>query len=167
MGRRENGDSDMKKAVFWGAAACLLALTIAPATAQVSFRGSLIVTAVDKCLARYVGETFSSAFVPAKVGGNPDIASLTHLNTFSADVYELDGSNFEVGKWKAVRGNGMDVRHYSFPARIKILNQSPARISSRTNFVALTGMIENMGNEPGLRGTCVVTFRGAYFRRVP
>ena len=68
-------------------------------------------------MARYVGETFNSAFRPASVGSNPAITSLTQLNQYSGDVYELNGPITGLKKWITISGNGFDNLHYSFLAR--------------------------------------------------
>lgn len=136
------------------------------ASAETRFRGTFTVLNVKDCLARYVGETFNSAFRPAGVGGNPGVTSLSQLNTYSGDVYERGGP-MAVGGWLRVRGYGIDNLHYSFTARIKFTVLSPAVITPTTDFVQMVGTIENMGNDPGIAGRpCVATFRGAYFRRV-
>ena len=143
-------------------------LTLAPAASaqEVRFRGAFTLTSTQNCIARYRGETFDSAYRPAGVGDNPNVTSLTQLNEYSADVYELPAATFQVNRWTPVRGYGIDNLHYEFPARIKITGQAPRTITTRTAFVYLTGVIENVGNDPGLDGTCVATFRGSYFRRV-
>jgi hypothetical protein len=137
------------------------------ATAETRFRGSFTLTSTRDCIARYVGETFNSTFRPALIGGNPNVTSLTQLNQYSGDVYELAGAAFTLGTWHAVKGYGLDNLHYEFNARIWLAGISPRTITPATNFVLITGAIQNMGNDPGVNGkTCVAWFRGAYFRRV-
>ena len=65
-------------------------------------------------MARYVGETFNSAFRPAGIGTNPNITSLSQLNQYSGDVYELTAGSLTLNKWIAVEANGIDNLHYSF-----------------------------------------------------
>jgi hypothetical protein len=154
----------MKKAAV--AIACMMALSSAASAAEVRFRGAFTLTSVSHCLARYVGETFNSAFRPAGIGDNPNITSLTQLNAYSGDVYELRGTGFQLNKWHNVLGYGFDNLHYTFNARIKITSQSPVRIGTNTNFVTFAGQIYNMGNDPGSGGACVAGFRASYFRRI-
>jgi hypothetical protein len=154
----------MKKAA--AAIACMVLLSSAASASEVRFRGAFTLTSVSHCLARYVGETFNSAFRPAGIGDNPNITSLTELNAYSGDVYELPGTGFQINKWHNVQGYGFDNLHYTFNARIKITGQSPVRIGTNTSFVTLTGLIHNMGNDPGSGGTCVAGFRASYFRRI-
>jgi hypothetical protein len=136
-------------------------------SAEVRFRGAFTVTSVKNCLARYIGETFNSAFRPASVGDNPAITSLSQLNQYSGDVYELTGKTFTPKIWLPVAGNGIDNLHYAFGARIYITLMSPTVITANTSLVDLVGYIDNMGNDPGLDGKhCVAGFRAAYFRRV-
>jgi len=141
-------------------------LATGAAAEQVRFRGSFTLISVKNCIARYLGETFNSTFRPAGVGDNPDVTSLTQLNQFSGDVYELPGGAFPLNTWVTVKAWGFDNLHYRFRARIKITSQEPAVIDETTEFVSLTGLIRKMGNDPGLDGTCVAGFRGSYFRRV-
>jgi len=151
------------------AAAVLAIVQTFPSSAlaeQVRFRGSFTLISVKDCIARYLGETFSSTFRPAGVGDNPDVTSLTQLNQFSGDVYELAGTTFPLNTWVRVKAWGFDNLHYRFNARIKITSQEPAVIDETTEFVSLTGVMRKMGNDPGLDGTCVAGFRGSYFRRV-
>lgn len=148
------------------AALALIAFAPPAAAEQVRFRGTFTVTETKNCVARYFGETFSSAFRPAGIGDNPDITSLTQLNQFSADVYELPGATFPLKTWTPVKAHGIDNLYYTFNARIRITRQVPANITPRTGYVQLAGQIERMGNDPGSGGVCVASFRGAYFRRV-
>jgi hypothetical protein len=145
--------------------ACIIVWSSAAAAEQVRFRGAFTLTSVKNCIARYVGETFNSAYRPAKIGDNPDITSLTQLNQYSGDVYELPGKDFPLKKWVRVKAWGIDNLHYRFDAHIKITRQVPAKIDEKTQHVLLDGVIRNMGNDPGNGGTCVASFRGAYFRR--
>lgn len=148
-------------------AASTIAVPSAGSAAEVRFRGAFTITAVKNCAARYLSETFNSAFRPSGLGDNPEITSLTQLNEFSGDVYELPAATFKLGAWTPVRGYGIDNLHYEFDARIKVTAQSPAAINGRTQSVLLNGLIENMGNDPGTNGRkCLAAFRGAYFRRV-
>ena len=156
----------MRLAAALAGIASALAIASAGSAAEVRFRGAFTLTKVDRCIARYVGETFNSAFRPARVGDNPDITSLSQFNQYSGDVYELPRGLFPLDKWVAVKAWGLDNLHYEFGARIKITRQSPESILARTTFVLLDGIIENMGNDPGNGGVCTATFRGAYFRRV-
>jgi hypothetical protein len=118
-------------------------------------------------MARYVGETFNSAFRPAGVDDNPNVTSLSQLNQYSGDVYELEGGSLVTKRWLPVEGNGIDNLHYSFKARIYMTQLSPAVIDGNTMQVDVAGYIENMGNDPGVKGKlCLAGFRGAYFRRV-
>lgn len=134
---------------------------------EVRFRGAFTLTSVKNCMARYVGETFNSAFRPASVGANPNITSLSQLNQYSGDVYELAGANLTTRRWLPVDGNGIDNLHYSFKARIYMTQLSPKVIDSKTLQIDVAGYIENMGNDPGVDGKlCLAGFRGAYFRRV-
>jgi hypothetical protein len=133
---------------------------------EVRFRGAFTITSVKNCLARYVGETFNSAFRPAGIGDNPNVTSFSQLNQYSGDVYELDGS-ITVGRWTPVAANGIDNLHYSFNARIYLNLMAPRAITPATTHLDLSGFVENMGNDPGVGGKlCVAGFRGAYFRRV-
>jgi hypothetical protein len=157
----------MRRTIVLGALAGVLALGTAASAEEVRFRGAFTLTSVKNCLARYVGETFNSALRPAFVGDNPDVSSLSQLNQYSGDVYELDGASFTTRRWLPVRANGIDNLHYSFNARIFLGQMTPAVITPTTNHLDLVGTIENMGNDPGVDGkTCVAGFRGAYFRRV-
>ena len=157
----------MKKLALSVAVAALTLSTTAAGAAELRFRGAFTVVAVKNCIARYVGETFNSAFRPAALGDNPNVTSLTQLNEFSGDAYELPGTMFKTNSWTPVRGYGIDNLHYEFAARINITFQSPAVITGRTSVLALNGWIENMGGDPGRNGLkCLAAFRGAYFRRV-
>jgi hypothetical protein len=145
--------------------ACILFATAAHAE-EVRFRGAFTLTSVKHCMARYVGETFNSAYRPAGIGGNPAVTSLTQLNQYSGDVYELAGAELPLKKWAAVKAWGIDNLHYAFDARIRITRQVPAKITAKTRHLLLDGIIVNMGNDPGNGGVCVAGFRGAYFRRI-
>ena len=157
----------MKRSIAFAVLAGTLALSTAASAAEVRFRGSFTLIAVKDCLARYVGETFNSAFRPAGLGDNPNITSLSQLNQYSGDVYELAGANLTLRTWINVEANGIDNLHYSFPAKIYMTDIRPTVITATTNYLNLTGYIYNMGNDPGVGGkTCIAAFRGAYFRRV-
>ncbi len=157
----------MRRSIIFAALAGSLMLSTAASAAEVRFRGAFTLTSVKNCLARYVGETFNSAYRPAGLGANPNITSLSQLNQYSGDVYELAGANFILNKWIPVEGNGIDNLHYSFSARIVVNVMQPAIINGATKTLEISGFIENMGNDPGVDGKlCVAGFRGAYFRRV-
>ena len=157
----------MKRSTIVAAFAAVLALNSAASAAEVRFRGAFTLTSVKNCLARYVGETFNSAFRPAGIGENPDITSLSQLNQYSGDVYELKGTPLVTKRWIPVAGNGIDNLHYSFKARIYVTQLSPAVIDTKTLQIDVSGYVENMGNDPGVNGKlCQAGFRGAYFRRV-
>ena len=157
----------MRRSIAFAALAGALVFSSAAPAAEVRFRGAFTITAVKNCLARYVGETFNSAFRPAFVGDNPNIASLSQLNQYSGDVYELAGANFTLNKWFPVSANGIDNLHYSFDAKIYLTKMDPAVITTATTHLNLAGHVYNMGNDPGVGGfKCVASFRGAYFRRM-
>ena len=157
----------MRRLAAFTILAALAVSASSAAAAKVRFRGAFTVIEVRNCIARYVGETFNSALRPGGLGDNPAVTSLTQLNEFSGDVYELPGAMFKLSTWTPVQGHGIDNLHYAFNARILITGQSPQAITGRTGFVNLIGWIENMGNDPGKDGSkCVAAFRGAYFRRV-
>jgi hypothetical protein len=157
----------VRKAAIVGTVVCAFAFFSGIATAETRFRGSFTLTFTRDCLARYVGETFNSTFRPARIGGNPNVTSLTQLNQYSGDVYELAGRSFALTVWHPVKGYGLDNLHYEFDARIRLTQLSPQTITPTTNFVVIVGAIERMGNDPGIGGkTCVAGFRGAYFRKV-
>jgi hypothetical protein len=157
----------MKRSIAFALLAGTLALSTTASAAEVRFRGSFTITGVSNCLARYVGETFNSAFRPAGLGDNPNITSLSQLNQYSGDVYELAGANLTLNKWIDVAANGIDNLHYSFAAKIYMAQIVPAVITPTTPYVNMTGYIYNMGNDPGVGGKkCVAGFRGAYFRRI-
>jgi len=157
----------MKRSTIVAAFAAVLALSSAASAAEVRFRGAFTLTSVKNCLARYVGETFNSAFRPAGVGENPNITSLSQLNQYSGDVYQLKGKPLLAKRWLPVEGNGIDNLPYSFKASIYMTQLSPAIINEKTPQLNVAGFIENMGNDPGVGGKlCVAGFRGAYFRRV-
>lgn len=156
----------MRRAATFLAIACAAAAVSGGASAETRFRGSFTLTTVKDCIARYVGETFNSAFRPASIGGNPNVTSLTQLNQYSGDVYEAAGLSFVRNVWVPLNGWGFDNLHYSFTARIKV-TAITAPITPATSFVTMTGTIENMGNDPGIGGkTCIAGFRAAYFRRI-
>jgi hypothetical protein len=155
----------MKKSAAF--AALILVAATGTAAAEIRFRGAFTVTFVSNCLARYVGETFNSAFRPARIGGNPNVTSITQLNQYSGDVYERAGGAFTLNQWVPVQAWGLDNLHYQFNARVRITSQTPAVINAATTHLNLTGFILNMGNDPGVDGkSCVAAFRGAYFRRM-
>lgn len=157
----------MRRSIVFAALAGMLTVSSAASAAEVRFRGAFTITSVKNCLARYVGETFNSAFRPAFVGDNPNITSLSQLNQYSGDVYELQGGSFGVNRWIRLKGFGIDNLHYSFNARIYLQQMTPVNITPATTHLDLIGKIENMGNDPGVGGNvCVASFRGAYFRRV-
>jgi hypothetical protein len=157
----------MRRSIVFAALAGALMLSSAASAAEVRFRGAFTITSVKNCLARYIGETFNSAFRPAGIGSNPDITSLSQLNQYSGDVYELNGAGLQLNHWLPVEGNGIDNLHYSFSARIYVKATDPAVITGATTHLDLDGIIENMGNDPGVGGNkCVAGFRGSYFRRV-
>jgi hypothetical protein len=157
----------MKRSIAFALLASTLALSTTASAAEVRFRGSFTLTAVSNCLARYVGETFNSAFRPAGLGDNPNITSLSQLNQYSGDVYELAGANLTLNNWVDVAGNGIDNLHYSFAAKIYMTQIVPAIITPTTPYLNMTGVINNMGNDPGVAGKkCIAAFRGSYFRRV-
>ena len=157
----------MKWTTIGAGFAAALALGSTALAEEVRFRGAFTLTSVKNCMARYVGETFNSAFRPAGVGDNPAITSLSQLNQYSGDVYELAGANLATKRWLSVQGNGIDNLHYSFAARIYMTQMSPPVITEKTLQLNVAGYIENMGNDPGVGGKlCVAGFRGAYFRRI-
>ena len=157
----------MRRSVAFAALASILIFSSAASAAEVRFRGGFTLTSVKDCLARYVGETFNSAFRPAGIGTNPNITSLSQLNQYSGDVYELAGGKFVLKKWIPLTANGIDNLHYSFNARIYLSVMNPSTINGATTHLDLAGHIDNMGNDPGVGGKrCVAGFRGAYFRRV-
>jgi hypothetical protein len=157
----------MKRRVAFMALACALVASTTASAAEVRFRGSFTIISIRDCLARYVGETFNSAFRPANVGDNPNITSLTQLNQYSGDVYELAGANLTLRRWINVEGHGFDNLHYSFPARIYMTQIAPAVIAPTTNYLNMTGYIYNMGADPGVDGKkCFAGFRASYFRRI-
>jgi hypothetical protein len=157
----------MMRSIAFAILAGTLALSTTASAAEVRFRGSFTLIAVTNCLARYVGETFNSAFRPAGLGDNPNITSLSQLNQYSGDVYELAGANLTLKNWIDVEGNGIDNLHYSFAAKIYVSQMAPAVITPATTHLNMTGSIYNMGNDPGVAGKkCVAWFRAAYFRRV-
>jgi hypothetical protein len=157
----------MKRSVAFAVLASALVFSSATSAAEVRFRGAFTLIAVRDCLARYVGETFNSAFRPAGIGSNPNITSLSQLNQYSGDVYELAGANFTLNNWIDVEANGLDNLHYSFAAKIYLSQMVPAVITGATTHLNLTGNIYNMGNDPGVAGKkCLAAFRGAYFRRM-
>lgn len=157
----------MKRSVAFAVLAGAMVFSSATSAAEVRFRGSFTLIAVTNCLARYVGETFNSAFRPAGIADNPNITSLSQLNQYSGDVYELAGANLTLRQWINVEGNGIDNLHYSFAAKIYMSQMVPAAITTATTHLNMTGHIYNMGNDPGVAGKkCIATFRGAYFRRM-
>jgi hypothetical protein len=157
----------MRRSFVFAALAGVLMLSSAPSSAEVRFRGAFTITSIKNCLARYIGETFNSAFRPASIGGNPNVTSLSQLNQYSGDVYELNGGSLQLNHWLPVDGNGIDNLHYSFSARIFVKAMDPPVITNATTHLDLDGTIENMGNDPGVGGNkCIAGFRGSYFRRV-
>jgi hypothetical protein len=157
----------MRRSIVFAALAGALMFSSTAAADEVRFRGAFTLTSVKNCLARYVGETFNSAFRPAGVGDNPNVTSLSQLNQYSGDVYELAGANFSLNRWIPVEANGIDNLSYSFNARVLLKKQTPAAIIPSTEYLTLTGYIENMGNDPGVGGKlCVAGFRAAFFRRI-
>ena len=110
-----------------------MVLSSAATAAEVRFRGSFtLITSTLNCMARYVGETFNSAFRPASLGDNPNITSLSQLNQYSGDVYELNGANHTLKKWIDVSATAFDNLHYSFPAKIYVMAMIPAVITTTT-----------------------------------
>ncbi len=157
----------MRRPVAFAALTSVLIFTSAASAAEVRFRGGFTLTSVKDCLARYVGETFNSAFRPANIGSNPNVTSLSQLNQYSGDVYELSGASFSLNQWMIVEGNGFDNLHYSFQAKIFLKLLVPATITIATKHIDVEGYIYNMGNDPGVGGKkCMAGFRGAYFRRI-
>jgi hypothetical protein len=157
----------MKRSVVCAALAGAMIWSSAASAAEVRFRGAFTLTSVKNCLARYVGETFNSAFRPAGIGSNPDITSLSQLNQYSGDVYELANGSFTLNTWIPLQANGIDNLHYSFNASIFLTLMDPPTITNATKHLDLVGRINNMGNDPGVGGKkCIAGFRGAYFRRV-
>ena len=157
----------MRRTVVLAGLTAVLAFNTAASAAEVRFRGAFTLTSVKNCMARYVGETFNSAFRPAFVGDNPDVTSLSQLNQYSGDIYELEGAGFTTKRWLPVAGSGIDNLHYSFRARIYLNHMAPAVITPSTALLDLVGFVENMGNDPGVDGKpCIAGFRGAYFRRI-
>jgi hypothetical protein len=151
----------MRRSIAFAALASALVFSSAASAAEVRFRGAFTITSVKNCMARYVGETFNSAFRPAAVGDNPNITSLSQLNQYSGDVYELPAANFTLNKWIAVTANGIDNLHYSFDAKIYLTKMEPATIAPTTAHFNVVGYIYNMGNDPGVGGQkCVAGFRG-------
>ena len=157
----------MRRSIVCAALGGVLMLNSAASAAEVRFRGAFTITSVKNCLARYVGETFNSAFRPASIGDNPNITSLSQLNQYSGDVYELNGAGFQLNHWVPVEANGIDNLHYAFSARIYLKLMRPAVITVDTPHLDLDGIVENMGNDPGVDGKkCIAAFRGSYFRRI-
>ena len=157
----------MRRSIVFAALGSVFLLNSAASAAEVRFRGAFTITSVKNCLARYIGETFNSAFRPANIGDNPNITSLSQLNQYSGDVYEINGGGFQLNRWVPLEGNGIDNLHYAFNARIYLKFMRPAVITPDTPHLDLDGTIENMGNDPGVDGKkCVAGFRGSYFRRI-
>jgi hypothetical protein len=157
----------MKRSVVYAALAGAMIWGSAASAAEVRFRGAFTLTSVRDCLARYVGETFNSAFRPAGIGSNPNITSLSQLNQYSGDVYELVNRGFTLNRWIPLEANGIDNLHYSFNASIYLTVMNPRTITNATRNLELVGRIHNMGNDPGVGGKkCIAGFRGAYFRRI-
>ena len=157
----------MRRSIVFAALAGVVMLNSAASAVEIRFRGAFTITSVKNCLARYVGETFNSAFRPASIGSNPNVTSLSQLNQYSGDVYELNGAGLQLGHWLPVEANGIDNLHYSFSARIYVTAMDPAVITNATKHLDLDGIIENMGNDPGVNGNkCVAGFRASYFRRI-
>ena len=157
----------MRRTIVLAALAGALMLNSAASAREVRFRGAFTITSVKNCLARYIGETFNSAFRPAGIDDNPDITSLSQLNQYSGDVYELAGAGLQLKHWLPLEANGIDNLHYSFSARIYVKAMDPAVITEATQHFDLDGIIDNMGNDPGVDGkNCVAGFRGSYFRRI-
>jgi hypothetical protein len=157
----------MKRSVLFAALAGVLMLNSAASAAEVRFRGAFTITSVQNCLARYVGETFNSAFLPANIGDNPNATSLSELNQYSGDVYVATGAAFAINRWIPLTANGFDNFPYAFNARIYLTQIAPAAITANTNFVSFVAKIDNMGNDPGVSGKkCLVGIRAAYFRRI-
>jgi hypothetical protein len=157
----------MRRSMRFAALAGVLMLNSAASAEEVRFRGAFTITSVQNCLARYIGETFNSAFLPANLGDNPNATSLSELNQYSGDVYVAAGAAFTTNKWIPLSGSGFDNFPYTFTAHIYLSLIYPATINASTSFVTLTGRIDNMGNDPGVSGQkCLVGFRGAYFRRI-
>ena len=155
----------MKVVAAIASLAGLLAFTSLAQADQVRFRGGMTLTDAQNCRSLFAGDTFTSAFRPANVGDNPNVTSLSHLQEFGADIYELAGGNFLLKRWTRVDAHGLSNEHYEFAAAVKITSQSPDVIKPDTKFVTLTGLIRNAANDPGTGADCVVAFRAAYFRR--
>lgn len=157
----------MRTAGLLAGIACATALWSSAGAAEVRYLGAFTVTSAKNCIARYVGETFSSSFRPGNIGDNPNFTSLSMLNPYSGDIYETAPTvGLPPKVWTDVTVHGFTNVHYSFNTRMILRSQMPATITPTTNFVELTGLIEKMGGDPGLNGTCVAGFRGSYFRRV-
>lgn len=155
----------MKAVAAVAGLAGLLAFTSAAQAEQVRFRGGVTLTEIKNCRFVFAGDTFTSAFQPAKLGDNPNVTSVSFLQEFSADIYELQGASFPLKRWVPVEAHGISNEHYDFLAAIKISSQKPEEIKPNTKFVTLTGSIRHFSDDPGTREACVVTFRAAYFRR--
>jgi hypothetical protein len=157
----------MRRSIVFAALAGAMVISSVASAAEVRFRGAFTITSVQNCLARYIGETFNSTFLPANIGDNPNASSLSELNQYSGDVYVATGAAFTTGKWIALSANGFDNFPYAFNARIFLSLISPIGLNPNTPFVSLVGKIDNMGNDPGVDGKkCLVGFRGSYFRRI-
>ncbi|WP_020187936.1 hypothetical protein [Methylopila sp. 73B] len=147
--------------VMRGAAAAALALIVGASAAQadVVFKGTAVVTAVTNtavCLAEYdVGEAFAITY-RAKVSGEPAKETLQGIGTDGAYLITATSSG------GLLRGGGATARidgvAYAQPVTVTSttlsLTSAPATIAASTNYVTLSGYINNLAI-PG----CRVTFR--------
>ncbi len=149
---------------------CILTLSSIAEAAQVRFRGGMTLTAVSNCRYLFVGQTFTTSFRPASttavpLGDNPQITSIAHFEPYSGDLYQLNG-RFLVNQWQTLKASGLANEGYQYSAAIKVTSQTPATIQASTQFVTLTGQIQNASNDPGVSGNkCLASFRASFFRR--
>ena len=147
------------------AAALLVAGFVGNASAEVVFRGYMVVTKAQKCEFTEAGRTFLSQFHPN--GPNkPDnnFSGLTHLYQFGGAGYSRGGAF--TSKFKNVEGTGLGWGGFTFEgAKVRITKQTPANITNKTRFVTLKGQVQKFDSDPGVGGDpCIVTFEAAYGR---
>jgi hypothetical protein len=146
----------------------LAAITGPSSAADVRFRGAITVTSAKNCTIRHAGEIFNSAYMAAgSDGGHILTTSFSMVGLYAGDIYEIGTGGPFPKTWTSLLAYGFDSSDYFFTTRVRMIEQAPAVIDSRTQSLRLVGAIESPSNDPGLSGAkCIITFRAAYDRRL-
>ena len=145
----------------------ILASSLPAQAERAIFVGAIIYTSAQSCDENYIGQRFAARYHPANVGDNPAQSGLSQFDATGAVNYTGPGHFKAV--LTAVQGTELYNFGGQFAARLRIVSATPplAQIKPTTNFVSLTGQIENHNNDAGVGGKkCLVGFRAGLTRRI-